>query len=175
MRAHHQRRLGQGNPARPWRTRSHKRCGNIWYIHGAVSSPARTTHGGPIPPSATGPRRRRRGGVVSQDARKPGAPAPRTEGDGLKGRRGKGPGRDPPGPSMLVGLTGFEPVTSRLSGVRSNRLSYRPSQEKIISPSATAHKKRRRRDGRRRRGLRWGFIHNFDNMLWKCHLLHTIY
>jgi hypothetical protein len=27
----------------------------------------------------------------------------------------------------LVGLTGFEPVTSPLSGVRSNLLSYRPS------------------------------------------------
>ena len=27
---------------------------------------------------------------------------------------------------MLVGLNGFEPSTSRLSGVRSNRLSYKP-------------------------------------------------
>ena len=26
----------------------------------------------------------------------------------------------------MVGLTGLEPVTSRLSGVRSNHLSYRP-------------------------------------------------
>ena len=29
----------------------------------------------------------------------------------------------------LVGLSGLEPPTSRLSGVRSNRLSYRPMQE----------------------------------------------
>ena len=27
----------------------------------------------------------------------------------------------------MVGLDGFEPSTSRLSGVRSNQLSYRPS------------------------------------------------
>ena len=29
---------------------------------------------------------------------------------------------------LLVGLSGLEPPTSRLSGVRSNRLSYRPMQ-----------------------------------------------
>ena len=29
---------------------------------------------------------------------------------------------------ILVGLSGLEPPTSRLSGVRSNRLSYRPMQ-----------------------------------------------
>jgi hypothetical protein len=28
--------------------------------------------------------------------------------------------------SSLVGLSGLEPPTSRLSGVRSNRLSYKP-------------------------------------------------
>ena len=28
----------------------------------------------------------------------------------------------------VVGLSGFEPLTSRLSGVRSNQLSYRPLQ-----------------------------------------------
>lgn len=27
---------------------------------------------------------------------------------------------------VMVGLSGFEPLTSRLSGVRSNQLSYRP-------------------------------------------------
>ena len=30
------------------------------------------------------------------------------------------------GSSFLVGLSGLEPPTSRLSGVRSNRLSYKP-------------------------------------------------
>ena len=30
--------------------------------------------------------------------------------------------------SVMVGLSGVEPLTSRLSGVRSNRLSYRPSR-----------------------------------------------
>ena len=29
--------------------------------------------------------------------------------------------------TCLVGLSGLEPLTSRLSGVRSNRLSYKPS------------------------------------------------
>ena len=32
------------------------------------------------------------------------------------------------GPGLQVGLSGLEPPTSRLSGVRSNRLSYKPSQ-----------------------------------------------
>ena len=31
-------------------------------------------------------------------------------------------------PMLVVGLSGLEPPTSRLSGVRSNRLSYRPMQ-----------------------------------------------
>ena len=30
---------------------------------------------------------------------------------------------------MLVGLGGFEPPTSPLSGVRSNQLSYRPNSD----------------------------------------------
>ena len=33
---------------------------------------------------------------------------------------------------ILVGLSGLEPPTSRLSGVRSNRLSYRPMQGKWV-------------------------------------------
>ena len=32
---------------------------------------------------------------------------------------------------FLVGLSGFEPLTSRLSGVRSNQLSYRPIRTTI--------------------------------------------
>ena len=33
--------------------------------------------------------------------------------------------------SVQVGLSGLEPPTSRLSGVRSNRLSYKPSFKDI--------------------------------------------
>ena len=33
----------------------------------------------------------------------------------------------------MVGLAGFEPATSPLSGVRSNQLSYRPKQKKAVS------------------------------------------
>jgi hypothetical protein len=32
---------------------------------------------------------------------------------------------------MVVGLSGFEPLTSPLSGVRSNQLSYRPMRRKF--------------------------------------------
>ncbi len=46
---------------------------------------------------------------------------------------------NPIGDPSLVGLSGFEPLTSRLSGVRSHQLSYRPvilnckEQEMILS------------------------------------------
>ena len=44
----------------------------------------------------------------------------------------------------MVGLSGLEPPTSRLSGVRSNQLSYRPKNElervKGIEPSSSAWK-----------------------------------
>ncbi len=33
----------------------------------------------------------------------------------------------------MVGLAGLEPATSRLSGVRSNRLSYRPLLQKLLN------------------------------------------
>ena len=36
---------------------------------------------------------------------------------------------------LMVGLSGLEPPTSRLSGVRSNRLSYRPMQEIFLGSS----------------------------------------
>jgi hypothetical protein len=36
---------------------------------------------------------------------------------------------------VLVGLSGFEPLTSRLSAVRSNQLSYRPV---VLKPEAEA-------------------------------------
>src|SRR5437867_10707263 len=50
------------------------------------------------------------------------------------------------GPGALVGLGGLEPPTSRLSGVRSNQLSYRPTPrgdageiepvETVVAPTA---------------------------------------
>ncbi len=40
--------------------------------------------------------------------------------------------RENPSSAKLVGLGGFEPPTSPLSGVRSNQLSYRPG---ILKPS----------------------------------------
>ena len=38
------------------------------------------------------------------------------------------PSRAEPGLQQLVGLSGFEPETSRLSGVCSNQLSYKPKR-----------------------------------------------
>ena len=42
----------------------------------------------------------------------------------------------------MVGLNGLEPSTSRLSGVRSNQLSYRPNLERVkrIELSSSAWK-----------------------------------
>ena len=37
----------------------------------------------------------------------------------------------------LVGLSGLEPPTSRLSGVRSNRLSYKPISRYLVSTPHT--------------------------------------
>ena len=46
------------------------------------------------------------------------------------------------GSKMLVGRGGLEPPTSRLSGVRSNHLSYRPSEhcgEPVVLPLTPDH------------------------------------
>ena len=39
--------------------------------------------------------------------------------------------------TLLMGLSGLEPPTSRLSGVRSNRLSYKPNQNNLIFKSGS--------------------------------------
>ena len=46
----------------------------------------------------------------------------------------------------LVGLSGLEPPTSRLSGVRSNRLSYKPISGFRLSPLPTGGDERVRTD-----------------------------
>ena len=42
----------------------------------------------------------------------------------------------------MVGLDGVEPSTSRLSGVRSNQLSYRPNLFDLSKPISELHVKR---------------------------------
>ena len=52
----------------------------------------------------------------------------------------------------MVGLSGIEPLTSRLSGARSNHLSYRPTnprcpeghQEPALSPARPSSREKRR-------------------------------
>ena len=69
------------------------------------------------------------------------------------------------GRGSVVGLTGLEPVTSSLSGKRSNRLSYRPVRRPAAPPSRVARCTRlphrhppqngpQAGDGRRRSGRR---------------------
>ena len=51
----------------------------------------------------------------------------------------------------MVGLSGFEPLTSRLSGGRSNQLSYRPIQSQSLAgqrQSPTSKKKEKKRSNR---------------------------
>ena len=43
-----------------------------------------------------------------------------------------------------MGLGGFEPPTSRLSGVRSNQLSYRPAATKIARRSLEVDEEKER-------------------------------
>nr|QJD07477.1 hypothetical protein ctg1_3446 [Streptomyces sp.] len=44
---------------------------------------------------------------------------------------------NPSGPIVTVGLTGFEPVASSLSGMRSNQLSYSPAALCEVSRALT--------------------------------------
>ena len=46
----------------------------------------------------------------------------------------------------MVGLSGFEPPASRLSGVRSNQLSYRPCREKISKKKSVHYHFLRRKE-----------------------------
>ena len=66
-----------------------------------------------------------------------------------------------------VGLGGLEPPTLRLSGVRSNHLSYRPSNEdggSLVSNRQTLHKDLQRADARpfKTRQQTYSFCENVD-------------
>ncbi len=70
----------------------------------------------------------------------------------LQPRRGKPDAGEPEAPSAgkrMVGLSGLEPLTSRLSGGRSNQLSYRPTcadPELAQEGSLTSEHKKKRSD-----------------------------
>ena len=66
-----------------------------------------------------------------------------------KAGRRRGPPLQPLAGKRMVGLSGLEPLTSRLSGGRSNQLSYRPTPTEIElarEGSLTSEHKKKRSD-----------------------------
>jgi hypothetical protein len=101
------------------------------------------------PSPANGPRRHRRPAIDRHSERQK-----RQRCQVAEGRARSGAKKANPSPAGVVGLGRFERPTSRLSGVRSNQLSYRPPSQGQASSSREAKASGRPEAGPPERGRR---------------------